>query len=787
MRDVGSHGRFLIAVGSSEYDDAQNFAPLNGVAEDLRRIITFFTSAVQGYVRVLADEIPLNASADTIRGAVNAWFASPERRASDQVVLYFAGHGDTTGRLNQHYLFTKTSDRNNLSQTAISADELCKWFLEGENERPQNLVVILDTCYSGKGAGQAAAVAAKADESRFDGTTWGLWIISSTRPTDEADDGGFVSALLEVINDLLGTDRSRPHFDPRDIVEAVNAWFEKWEFLQRAEVNVVACRGRVDFLRNPKFRPGIAQQELKDFRCDFSNEIALADGFVGRKEIFDFLTKFQTVNSRGYVRLTAGAGLGKTCLAAEVARRFGAPSFFANASRGLTKASQCLNHLSVAVIDRLKLPHDHLPPRAGEDSSFFEKMLKEAAEQMSGPLWLVVDALDEADEPSNGRNTLRLPQDLPERVYFFVTQRPGEYPLRTTPGTPLRNIEIELDSPMQRSDVCEFLRREAQHPEIASALQAFTPPVEQESFVAHLQKASEGNFMYLSYFLADLAAGELPFASIDSGNLPTGLHGYYEAIWSRMEALARSEGGEGWRSLYRPIRGLLVAAREPVTLIWLAELSGREPADIRERVLQTWRHILIEEGGGLSKRWRVLHRSFGDFLSEKLDLAEVHAKVAAHYRQPANWDAQHGYASRHLSTHLHLSGDIDGLCALVDDYDWYENQLSVDPTAIAYQADLFRAWSVAAAADMENATLGRPASWLGREIRSALITNTLNGFLAEHSSEHAQGTARGKYPERSAGFRARSNESTFDLARQCPVGLGTLASPAAACTGDQAC
>jgi hypothetical protein len=71
---------------------------------------------------------------------------------------------------------------------------------------------------------------------------------------------------------------------------------------------------------------------------------------------------------RGYIRIVADAGLGKTALAAEIARRYRAPAFFASASSGLTRPDQCLNHLSAELISPFALKHDHLPSRAGEEA-----------------------------------------------------------------------------------------------------------------------------------------------------------------------------------------------------------------------------------------------------------------------------------------------------------------------------------------------------------------------------------------------------------------------------------
>ena len=474
---------------------------------------------------------------------------------------------------------------------------------------------------------------------------------------------------------------------------------------------------------------------LNDYYLDFREDLARARGFVGRGAVFDYVAEFEHSRHSGYLRIIADAGLGKTALAAEAARRFAAPAFFTNASRGLTRPDQLLNHLSVVLIARFDLPHDHLPNRAGEDSSFLSLLLYEAAEKSTNPIWLIVDALDEADELIAGRNVMILPTYLPPRVYFLLTQRPGDNPLVTDPATPVVPYPIVWDAPMHQSDVEAYLRQQFGRPEIARAYETASPPVNPQTFVSRLKQASQGNFMYLSYLLADIAAATPGLIPLDLEAIPHGLDGYYGQMWSRMEAIARTEGREEWKTLYRPVAGLLAVAQEPVTVAWLADLSGNDPQDIRDQVLIPWRRFLTAEQDQDLERWRIVHRSFGDFLSLKLDLPRIHGQLAAFYReQPERWAAHGGYAARNLSTHLRLADDIDGLDDLVTNRIWYEHQLTVDPSGAGYLDDLSQAWAAASSADMDAVRRGRPAPFLEREVYYALASASMHSLSANISS-----------------------------------------------------
>jgi serine/threonine-protein kinase len=465
----------------------------------------------------------------------------------------------------------------------------------------------------------------------------------------------------------------------------------------------------------------VPASEIEQYRLDFADETAMADKIVGRTTVFAALEQFAGTHASGYFRLTADAGLGKTALAAAVSRRFGAVSFFANTSRGRTRADQCLNHLSAEIISRFDLPYDRLPARTGEDSGFLEKILQEAVEKARKPVWLVVDALDEGDI-SPGRNSLSLPKRLPANVYCFLTQRPGEYPLATTPETALAEFPLAWDSDAQRDDVLALLASEVTRPEIARALSSACPDRDVGSVVAELAELSEGNFMYLSYVLQDIASGAPMVGQSDRVTiLPRGLRGYYAAMWARMEALTQTEGGRDWRTLYRPVIGLLAVAGEPVTVDWLADLSGCDREDIQNPVLYRWRRFLSRDGN----RWRILHRSFGDFLKDTLDLSARHGVVARLLGEPANWEKHGGYASRHESTHLRAAGDLTGIIGLLYNPAWYESQVTADPTGVRYQSDLLQGFALAGETVAEATAHGASTPALVDWVKCALMLSTI--------------------------------------------------------------
>jgi hypothetical protein len=459
-----------------------------------------------------------------------------------------------------------------------------------------------------------------------------------------------------------------------------------------AGVRGIAIRGNVDrsVLFTGDFK--VEQQyfvqhypSLKDFTIDFDAEKRLVERFVGRVELFRRLDDFGKKRPCGYFRVVADAGLGKTALAAAAAKRLHAPVFFANASRGLTRPDQCLNHFAVVLIARFGLEHDHLPARAGESSDFLGKLLAEAADGAEEPLWIVVDALDEADPPGRG-NPLLLPDRLPHGVYMLLTHRPGQVALVTAPGTPQEEYAIGWNDAVQQADIEQYLRQEADRPEIQRAREGATPPISIDRFVAFLKGKSEGNFKYLDYVLDDIAACQPGFDPLELESLPSGLRGYYQQFWSQMERVTGHEGWAEWRDLYRLAIAFLAAAREAVPASWLAAMVGRTAVEIEHRALKPWRRFLSQEDRGPEdrrrpRRWRVVHQSFVDFLDEEdtVDLREAHDRVACFYLSawggpdaglpalfdPARSEELDGYGLRHLAEHLERADRIDDLHRLL--------------------------------------------------------------------------------------------------------------------------
>jgi hypothetical protein len=510
-------------------------------------------------------------------------------------------------------------------------------------------------------------------------------------------------------------------------------------------VDLRGSRGAVYKPSAPTYQ--IIQQRypfLKDYVYDVASTIeTVTRWFVGRGFVFEWLEAQLDAFPCGYLRLIADAGLGKTAIAAEVARRYGAIVHFVNASEGVIRPAQCLNHLSARLIAQYDLPHDHLPERAGQDANFLQALLQEAAEKHSDtPVLLVIDALDEADPVAAGRNWLLLPDRLPPGVYVLLTHRPGDYPIAADAQTPQPEpLIIAWDDPRQEADIAAHLRRQAERPEICRALEEATPPIAAEQFVDALQAAAEGNFKYLDYVLADIAAREPGFDPLDLQGLPHGLRGYYAHFWAQMQPStdAPEVEWEAWETRHLLILEGMGVAGEPVTARWLADQAGLPERTVR-RILRKWQRFLrCERRADGTRTWRIVHRSFANFLAEKVDLQAAHRRVAAWYLDAwGGWEAglplldisseQHGgYGLRHLVNHMGAAAQTEDMHRLLSLENssgvsnlWYLVKESSEDVS-SYLADVHTAW--------RDAEEDGPAQ-LGLQVRYALIESSIHALAA---------------------------------------------------------
>ena len=249
--------RYLIAIGSPRCDKI-GLRLLSNVEDDLQRVTRLFEQ--QGYTRELYNEIEVADESWRIKDAVSGWFCRNERRTSDIVVVYYAGHGDYFAdnansyvQFNNHYLYTYDSAPNRLHNSAIETRDFVKSFFAGnKNRAPQNILLILDTCYAHFGARQMSSVLSDLKGVAPSGS--GFWILSSSDALTEAGDGTFVKALETVMQDENRKFQKQGEFLGIDfLVSEINQHLKTISPTQKAIVDSTGVQAQAAFIRNPQF------------------------------------------------------------------------------------------------------------------------------------------------------------------------------------------------------------------------------------------------------------------------------------------------------------------------------------------------------------------------------------------------------------------------------------------------------------------------------------------------------------------------------------------------------
>jgi hypothetical protein len=150
--------------------------------------------------------------------------------------------------------------------------------------------------------------------------------------------------------------------------------------------------------------------------------------------------------------------------------------------------------------------------------------------------------------------------------------------------------------------------------------------LDEKQFAAELAGRSGGNFMYLVHILNDIAEGLLSKATVDSiDRLPANLVEYYRRHWRMMRDLNRKR----YETFYEPVVCVLAAVHEPVTLMYVAEVTRLEDRQVRD-VVGDWRQFLREDPvPGGKPVYRIYHKSFQDFLLEEVGLQRFQRMITA--------------------------------------------------------------------------------------------------------------------------------------------------------------
>jgi Caspase domain len=232
--------RFLIAAGTSIYKKMPD-RPLPSVEGDLSRIVGLFVGKL-GYERALLS-LSENQDSTYFADKLDEWLRSPDRKTTDQIVLYYSGHGFLLH--GDHYLMLTNSDESRMAVTAFPTANLGR-MLAGTSIR--QMMVILDTCQAGAGSGDFQTSVQKflSSLSLIDPTPRCFYVLAAARPREEASQSVFSEAFVRAAGER--------HSSYDGLVESINREFEMKGLHQKASVSSLNVESSPPFLLKTRHR-----------------------------------------------------------------------------------------------------------------------------------------------------------------------------------------------------------------------------------------------------------------------------------------------------------------------------------------------------------------------------------------------------------------------------------------------------------------------------------------------------------------------------------------------------
>jgi hypothetical protein len=249
--------RYLIAAAVSRYPKCPDW-DRPGLVKARQQIVELITQKL-GYRHHTA--LGADPTVQQLREQLRAFCTSDERREDDLVAVYLSGHGEVGEAGSEHVLLMADTDPADVSFTSLPTAELVHVF---SATRVRRLLLILDTCYSGRVGNELAGAALE----RL-GTSWaqgaaspGLVIVSSAQPHQQAQAGLFPHLLSRVVDSQATAGHAPKHLSVSAVVQQMNGHDDKPAY-QHISLSLLGLTGEPpDFLTNPRHSTRLTEVDL---------------------------------------------------------------------------------------------------------------------------------------------------------------------------------------------------------------------------------------------------------------------------------------------------------------------------------------------------------------------------------------------------------------------------------------------------------------------------------------------------------------------------------------------
>ena len=661
-----------------------------------------------GYCEQLP-EVRLDPSSSALRRALSEWLNGTDRQASDTAVIYYSGHGDS--QASYFYLLTADSRENRYADTALRADFVLEAL--GENPRVRRLLLILDACYAGQGAFDAAEVAARmAPYMNFSADDEGVWVVAAASPRQEAQERLFADAFIEAAEQLQQTTGTlQPYIGLEALIWQINAILKRNGMQQRASwVPATQARSLAPFIPNLRYEP------------DAPANVDLETRDWLRRRHAAELAEYWGPKARG-VEVAAQAGwyfTGRRAALAELSRWLADPATdtrlrVVTGDPGSGKSAVLGRLITVADTSRAAKPPVHLldpglvPPAGSITAALLargktaEELLAELAAGLGiaastrladtvlkRPVFtVVIDALDEAADPPaviekviSPLHGVASPGHGPR---LLVATRRYQHLLGSLPAARV-TVDLDQDAYHNDTDMADYVTKVL----LAADDPDATTPYRGQPDLACLVASQIAEIARHSFLIAQIAARTLARTAraLDPAEVSAGREGWRDVgaafdrdldrfgenadrVGDLLVPLAWAEGAglprELWAPLARALAGDQHYADEDIT--WLLEHAG---------------FYLVETLAQDRSVYRLYHEQFAEHLRAGRSPRFAHERITVELLRhvPATaegrreWPAAAPYIRTHLATHAAKARVLD---PLVNDPGFL---LAADPTRL---------------------------------------------------------------------------------------------------------
>lgn len=230
--------RFLISIGVGTHHD-EGMVDLPGARTDAQRVRALLEP--MGYETVLTHLMTDPTSTD-IREAIDDWTDQADLGGADVVVVYFAGHGHKAP--DQHYLLCADTKPDRYTSRAVAAIDLARPLMYSP---VGHLLVMLDTCYAGAGAGDIAVLAAEL--ASYQRNQAGRWMLAA--PAARNRHASTRSSTPSATRPAPAAGAYPEFLGVREVTERVNVYLRAKHPGQHARLSTIDSDGRAPFFPNP--------------------------------------------------------------------------------------------------------------------------------------------------------------------------------------------------------------------------------------------------------------------------------------------------------------------------------------------------------------------------------------------------------------------------------------------------------------------------------------------------------------------------------------------------------